>query len=37
MQLQKTLRGMNDDDYYRMAVDFGGLRAEEEEEGAEAC
>jgi hypothetical protein len=36
MQLQKTLRGMNDD-YYRMAVDFGGLRADEEEEGAEAC
>jgi hypothetical protein len=31
------LRGMNADDYYRMVLDFGGLREEGEEDGAEVC
>jgi hypothetical protein len=28
---------MNDDDYYRMVLDYGGLQAEGEEDAAEAC
>jgi hypothetical protein len=37
MYTRKMLRGINTDDYYRMVLDFGGLCAEGEEDGAKVC